>query len=102
MNRHLILCLSLPLMMAVGAWGKQPEPAKDQDQAKYSILICEQASNRIMLMDSEADWEFPDAVIWSWSPKLDPKVDDHQRSWFRSLDDAKPVRHGQQVVVTAC
>jgi hypothetical protein len=99
MNRHLILCLSLPLMMAIEACGKQPEPAKDQ--AKSSILICEQASNRIMLMDSEVDWKSPDAVIWSWSPKLDPMVDDHQHSWFRSLDDAKPVRHGQQVVVTA-
>ena len=99
MNRHLIPCFCLPLIIAMGGCEKKSEPSKDQE--KTSILICEQASNRIMLMDSEVDWASPDAVVWSWSPKNDPAVSDDQRSWFRSLDDAKPVRNGQQVVVTA-
>lgn len=99
MNRHLTACLFLPLIIAVVGCEKQPELSKDQQ--KTSILICEQASNRIMLMDSEVDWASPDAVSWSWSPQHDPTLDEDQRSWFRSLDDAKPVLNGQQIVVTA-
>lgn len=65
------------------------------------ILICEQASNRIMLMDSTADWADAKAVIWSWSPKNDPLLREEQKAWFRNLDEAKPVLDGAQIVVTA-
>lgn len=99
MNRHLIPYFLLPLIIAMGGCEKQPELS--QDQEKTSILICEQASKRIMLMDSEVDWASPDAVIWSWSPQDDPTLNDEQRSWFRNVDEAKPVLNGQQIVVTA-
>jgi len=74
---------------------------REQTQESADILICEQASNRIMLMDSTVDWASEEAVIWSWSPKDDPSLAAEQKGWFRNLDEAKPVRNGTQIVVTA-
>lgn len=33
-----------------------------------AVLASEQASRRILLLDSSKDWNSPDAVLWSWDP----------------------------------
>ena len=98
-KRHHTYCFFLTSFLVIGGCEKVPEQVKDKE--KTTILICEQASGRIMLMDSEIDWASPDAVVWSWSAKNDPTLNDEQRSWFRNLDEAKPVLNGRQIVVTA-
>ncbi|MFK7850474.1 MAG: DUF6528 family protein [Akkermansiaceae bacterium] len=88
----------------VGAWlsvsCSKPQQVEKSAQPPL-ILICEQASNRILLMDSKKDWAKEDAVVWSWSPAEDPSLEAAERKWFTNLDEAKPVRGGSQIVVTA-
>ena len=73
----------------------QLEPKRPQ------ILVCEQATASVLLMDADQDWALPEAVIWSWHPLKDPTLTDEQRGWFSNLTDAKPIRAGQKIVVCA-
>lgn len=66
-----------------------------------AILICEQASGRVVLMDSATDWADPSAELWAWDPHADPTLTDEQRGWFSNPSEAKPARAGTRVLVTA-
>ncbi len=66
-----------------------------------AILICEQASGRVVLMDSATDWSDPSAELWAWDPAQDPGLSDEQRGWFSHPSEAKPARAGTRVLVTA-
>lgn len=95
MTRYTIL-FCLAMLQFTFAWSEDADP-----RLGSAILICEQASSRVMLMDSNVDWSEDKAVIWSWSPLKDAGVMGERKSWFRNIDEAKPVHNGNQLIVTA-
>ncbi|MFI4860520.1 MAG: DUF6528 family protein [Phycisphaerales bacterium JB063] len=65
------------------------------------ILITEQASGRILLMNETMDWADPAAVRWIWDPATADGLTAQQRQWFGNPTEAKPVRGGEQLLITA-
>ncbi|WP_338689934.1 DUF6528 family protein [Haloferula helveola] len=99
MRRPTQLALVIAGAFPLSACSEAPELTVTEEPA--TILICEQATTRIMRMDASLDWSSPEAVVWSWSPADDPALDDTQRKWFSNPDEAKPDRGGKQIVITA-
>ena len=65
MTRYTIL-FCLAMFQFTFAW------AEDADSRLGSaILICEQASSRVMLMDSNVDWSEDKSVSWAGSRLID-------------------------------
>jgi uncharacterized protein DUF6528 len=69
--------------------------------AQPRIMICDQALARVALMDANADWSNPEAILWQWQAEDSPSIAVEQREWFRHPTDAKPVLGGNFVLITA-
>lgn len=66
-----------------------------------AILCCEQASNRILLLDSAMPWNEERSVLWRWDPATCAGLPDDHRGWFTHLSDAKPVLDRTHAIVCA-
>lgn len=66
-----------------------------------AVLASEQASRRILLLDSSKDWNSPDAVLWSWDPSKADGMPAKYAEWFGNPSDAKPVLGATHVLVAA-
>jgi len=65
------------------------------------IVICEQAQARIAILEAEADWKDPDALVWEWRARESESLDAEERDWFEHPTDAKPVLGGNYLLITA-
>lgn len=65
------------------------------------IMLCEQAEHRLALVEADADWADPEAIVWQWQPADSPAIKPDHHSWFRHPTDAKPVLGGDFVLMTA-
>ncbi len=65
------------------------------------IMLCEQSEHRLALLEADADWNDPDALVWQWQPSDSPAIDEDHHAWFRHPTDAKPVLDGDFVLMTA-
>lgn len=65
------------------------------------IVICEQAQARIAILDADADWRHPDALVWEWRAREAQGLSAEARTWFEHPTDAKPVLGGDFLLITA-
>jgi DNA-binding MurR/RpiR family transcriptional regulator len=69
-------------------------------RAPTPVVVTEQASGRILVLDTDQDWATESAVRWSWRPDVD--ADDSDRPW-RWPTDARLRRDasGQRYLLVA-
>lgn len=67
----------------------------------YDILCTEQASTRILRLNSNSDWRDASSIVWSWCPASDPAIPKEHLVWFECLSECKLVNGGKSVLVTA-
>jgi hypothetical protein len=63
--------------------------------AQKSILLTEQAQNRLLIVDQESK-----QIIWEWLPQQSNVAPEHF-SWFKAISEAKPVFKRKYVLLTA-
>lgn len=67
------------------------------------VVVTDQASRRILVLDPDREWSEESAVLWSWRPDADSGVEDPDGSW-RLPDDARVRRDeatGQEYVLVS-
>lgn len=67
------------------------------------IIVTEQASHRILVLDPNGDWSSERAVLWSWKPGPESGIRDHIGSWGLPNDARlrKDSSTGQQFVMVS-
>ncbi len=78
-----------------------PAPAKNGDDKPGAIMCGEQKSGRLLLMDAEADWSDPDAILWQWSAAQSPDIINAHKGWFALPTECKRVLGGTHVILSA-
>ncbi|MEV6968035.1 DUF6528 family protein [Hamadaea sp. NPDC051192] len=71
--------------------------------ATTPVVVTDQASRRILVLDPDRDWSQESAVLWRWGPDADSGVEDLEGSW-RLPNDARLRRDastGQQYVLVS-
>lgn len=74
-----------------------------QPGRRTPIVITEQATNRVMVMDPLRDWRSPAAQLWSWKPGPESEINAPESAW-KHPDDARlrtDQRTGRQYVMVA-
>lgn len=66
------------------------------------IILCEQATQRVLIVPESSDWNDESSITWSWSGNtaLDVRPE-HGSFWFVNLTDAKPVMNLTHLLITA-
>jgi len=65
------------------------------------MLCCDQRTPRLLLVDENADWSDPRAILWSWSPAESKEIDPAHHRWFGHLTDGKRVMEGTHLITSA-
>jgi hypothetical protein len=65
------------------------------------VIACDQSQQRIILLESNADWSAKSAIIWQWSANTDQGISPKHRTWFRNPTDAKCVLAKNQIITVA-
>ena len=63
--------------------------------SQHCIILAEQSQNSIVIVDSESD-----NVVWKWDPASSNVKPEHIK-WFNAPSDAKSVREGKYILMTA-
>lgn len=87
---HVVLCLVL-LAGLMGCAAGAPA-----GYAENEIYVC--GGKEIFVIDAQAAREDPEARVWSWTPADSPEIPAAHRSWFRAMDECKPVLGGSAVL----
>jgi hypothetical protein len=61
------------------------------------LFVCEQASGRVVSLDTQSQ-RVGESV---WQPRTDPLIDPADHPWFDYLSDARPTGAGETLLVTA-
>lgn len=84
------------------AWAEEGEDEMHHARGVVTpVMITEQASNRLMVMDVRRPWSDPRAVLWTWQASERNGISDPATSW--GLPDDGRLRRGadgQQYVLT--
>ena len=64
------------------------------------IMACEQAKDRLVLLDVARDWDTEDAVLWQWAGKGAEGIAAEHYGWFGYPAEAKCVLGGSHVLAT--
>ncbi|MCP4644045.1 MAG: lactonase family protein [bacterium] len=75
--------------------------AADSTPYEGMIVACEQARPGYVILDPDADWSDPAAVVWEWKAADAPKLKRWEGAWFGNPSDAKPVMGGTHLLVCA-
>ncbi|MCH2101412.1 MAG: DUF6528 family protein [Planctomycetes bacterium] len=65
------------------------------------LVVCEQAEARVAILNAEADWSDPEAMLWEWRARESKSLPADARTWFEYPTDAKPVLGGEYLLITA-
>ncbi|NLG15531.1 MAG: hypothetical protein GX561_15175 [Lentisphaerae bacterium] len=85
------------LILAITAILVNAQPRSGQGH----ILCSDQKTSDVLIMDANADWSTPQAILWQWNPKDDKAVKPEQVRAYRNPSDAKTVLDGTHVLVVA-
>jgi len=86
---------------AIALIGQAQAPGATPQNTGPFILACEQAQARLVLLDSRADWNDDDAIVWQWQASHDAHIAPEHHSWFSNPSDAKGIDRGQRVLTVA-
>lgn len=74
---------------------------KGSERWTGNIMCGEQKAGRLLLMDAQADWNDPKAVLWEWSAAQSADIGAQHKKWFSLPTDCKPVLNGSHVIMSA-
>lgn len=94
------LCIAL-VGVAVLSGQAVPPPAQSGDDKLGAIMCGEQKSGRLLLLDAEADWSGPKAILWQWSAAQSPDITNAHKGWFGFPTECKRVLGGTHVLMSA-
>lgn len=63
------------------------------------IYVC--GGEQVFLIDADAVRADPSARVWSWRAGDSPEIAPPHRSWFRAMDECKPVMAGKAVLAAS-
>ena len=70
------------------------------NKAPY-IIVAEQLSNNIIMLDANKNWADKNAEIWRWQPEKANGMPVEYAKWFKFIDECKPIIDTSHIIVTA-
>ena len=65
------------------------------------LILCEQASRRILIISDTVDWNDASNITWEWSARTAPEIrPEHASYWFDYFGDAKAVKGRTHLLIT--
>ena len=74
-------------------------PGLGLGQRASLLLLCDQASKKVLLVSPAADWNSPRAIRWAWSAYDAPAIPPAQKHLFDYLSDARLVDGGKKLLI---
>ena len=66
-----------------------------------NIIVAEQSTNNIVMLNPNKSWNCPDAEVWRWNPFKANGMPVEYAKWFRFIDECKPIIDTSHIIVTA-
>ena len=65
------------------------------------VIVAEQRSNNIIMLDVNKDWADKSAEVWRWEPKKANGMPNQYAKWFTAIDECKPALKASHIIATA-